>query len=125
MQNLIYALIQVGHNFGATAIVAVAAYGAWCVGGRRARRTALLLAALWALQAFTGALFGTATYLFDHHLPDIHGVAVKALFIKMGCAVLGLALALYSAKSGRPLWGFSLLLGLTALGSAAFLRWFS
>ena len=125
MQNLIYALIQVAHNFGATAIVALAGYSAWGVSGRPQRRRALLLAALWALQAFSGALFGAVTYFYDHQLPDIHGVAVDALVIKMGCAVLGISLALHAAKTGRPLWGLSFLLGLTALSAAAFLRWFS
>lgn len=125
MQNLFYALIQVVHNFGATAIVAVGAYGFWCVRDRAARGMALLLAALWALQALTGALFGSVTYLYDHHLPDIHGIAVNALLIKMACAALGFALAVYAAKTNRPFWGSSFLLGATALGSAAFLRWFS
>ncbi len=125
MQNLIYALIQVAHNFGATAIVGLAAYSAWGVSGRPQRRRSLLLAALWALQALSGALFGAVTYLYDHQLPDIHGVAVDALVIKMGCAVLGFFLALHAAKTGHPLWGLSFLLGLTALSAAGFLRWFS
>ncbi len=125
MQNLIYAFIQVAHNFGAIAIVALAAYSAWGLSGRPQRRRALLLAAFWALQAFSGALFGAVTYLYDHQLPDIHGVALDALVIKMACAVLGFFLALHAAKNGRPLWSLSFLLGITALSSAAFLRWFS
>ena len=125
MQNLLYALIQVAHNVGATAIVALAGYAAWGVSGRLQRRKALGLAALWALQALTGVLFGAVTYHYDRHLPDIHGVAVNALFIKMACALLGFALALYMARTGRPFWGLSFLLGVTALASAAFLRWFS
>ncbi len=125
MQNLLYALIQAAHNFGAVAIVAVGAYGFWCVRGRAVRGMALLLAALWALQALTGALFGSVTYFYDRHLPDIHGIAVNALLIKIVCVVLGFVLAVYAVKTNRPFWGSSFLLGATALGSAAFLRWFS
>ncbi len=125
MQNLLYALIQTVHNFGAAAIVAVATHGFWTARGRAAPRLAWLLAALWALQGLTGALFGSVTYLYDGHFPDIHGVAVHALLIKVACVTLGFILAVHAARTNRPIWGTSWLLGVTALGSAAFLRWFS
>lgn len=133
MQNLIYALIQVIHNFGAAAIVGIGAYETWLVRGGPKRRLASLMAIIWALQASSGALFGVVTYHYDHHLPDIHGVAVDALLIKVICAILGFVLAISYAKWGsgwspqkcRFIWGASFALGAAALSSAAFLRWFS
>lgn len=133
MQNLIYALIQAVHNFGAAAIVGMGAYETWLVRGIPERRLASLLAIVWALQASSGALFGIVTYYYDRQLPDIHGVAVDALLIKIICAVLGFALAVSYAKWGsgwsaqkcRFIWGASFALGAVALSAAAFLRWFS
>lgn len=133
MQNLIYALIQVIHNFGAAAIVGMGAYETWLVRGSPDRRLASLLAIVWALQAFSGALFGIVTYYYDHQLPDIHGVAVDALLVKIICAILGFVLAVsyakwgsgWSAQKNRFFWSASFALGAAALSSAAFLRWFS
>jgi hypothetical protein len=135
VQNLIYALIQVIHNFGAATIVGTAASALWLVRGDAAaqHRLAYLAAAAWAVQAASGALFGITTYYFEHHLPDIHGIAVDALLIKIFCALAGfiLAVAYVISSSGwandRQLlaWRVSFALGVVALGSAAFLRWFS
>lgn len=133
MQNLIYALTQLIHNFGAVAIVGMGAYETWLVRGSPDFRLAWLLAAVWALQAASGVFFGIVTYYYDGQLPDIHGVAVDALVIKIICAAAGLALAVsyakwgssWSAKKCRFLWGASFALGAVALSAAAFLRWFS
>jgi hypothetical protein len=133
VQNLIYALIQVVHNFGATAIIGLSVYSIWNVSGGAALSRASFTAAAWALQGLSGALFGMVTYYYYGHLPDIHGVAVAALFVKMVCAVLGFALAVFYAKWGfgwsagkcRFVWVCSFTLGSVALSSAAFLRWFS
>ncbi|MFY9640618.1 MAG: CPBP family glutamic-type intramembrane protease [Rhodomicrobium sp.] len=133
MQNLIYALIQVIHNFGAAAIVGIGAYETWLVRGSPERRFASLLAIVWALQASSGVFFGIVTYYYDGQLPDIHGVAVDALVIKIICAVLGFVLAVSYAKWGSSwsaqkchfFWGASFALGAVALSAAAFLRWFS
>jgi hypothetical protein len=135
MQNLIYALIQVIHNFGAVAVVGTAASAVWLVRGNVAarHRAALFIAIAWATQVSSGMLFGITTYYFEHHLPDIHGIAVDALLVKIGCAVAGfvLAVAYLRLNSGWTLsrqlmvWRALLTLGIIALGSAAFLRWFS
>ncbi|MGO9483583.1 MAG: hypothetical protein ACLPX9_03215 [Rhodomicrobium sp.] len=133
MQNLIYALIQVAHNFGAAAIVGIGVYETWLVRGSPERRLGLLLAAVWALQASSGALFGIVSYYYDGQLPDIHGVAIEALLLKITCAVLGFVLAVAYAKWGsgwsapkcRFIWAASFALGAVALSAAAFLRWFS
>ena len=135
MQNFIYALIQVIHNFGAATVVGTAASALWLVRGDAAvqHRLALLAAVAWAVQAASGASFGATTYYFEGHLPDIHGIAVDALLVKIICAVAGFILAVTYVRSDsgwakdRQLlaWRVLLATGIVALCSAAFLRWFS
>jgi hypothetical protein len=135
VQNLIYALIQVIHNFGAATVVGAAASALWLVRGDKAvqHRLAILTASAWAVQVASGALFGITTYYFERHLPDIHGIAVDALLIKIFCAIAGFILAASYVKLSsnwivdRQLlaWRMLLAIGAIALGSAAFLRWFS
>ena len=135
MQNLIYALIQVLHNLGAVTVVATSASALWLVRGNATvqHRLALLLAVAWAIQMASGALFGITTFLFESHLPDIHGIAVDALAIKVICALSGFVLAVFYPRLNPGLsrdnqllvWRVSFVLGVVALGSAAFLRWFS
>jgi hypothetical protein len=134
-QNLAYALIQVIHNFGAVTVVGTAASALWLVRGNAAvqHRLALLTAMVWAVQGATGALFGITTFYYEGHLPDIHGIAVAALLIKIGCASTGFVLAVAYVKwnSGWAVtkqllaWRALFTLGAIALSSAAFLRWFS
>ncbi len=135
LQNLIYALIQVIHNFGAAAVIGFATYGLM----RRAewesiQRTAFLgLLIAWAAQGISGAVFGITSLSFYGKLPDIHGVAVVAVTIKMICVVLGFIVAFIGFKKSKgegrgpqgPLLITSFVLGATALSAAAFLRWFS
>lgn len=135
MQNFIYALIQVIHNFGAATVVGTAASALWLVRGNAAvqHRLALFAAAAWAVQAASGALFGITTFYFESHLPDIHGIAVDALMVKIFCAVAGFVLAATYVKSDSGwakdkqllVWRVLLATGIVALCSAAFLRWFS
>ncbi len=135
MQNFIYALIQVVHNLGAATVVATAASALWLVRGnaRMQRRLAMLLAIAWATQVASGAMFGVTTYLYESHLPDIHGIAVDALLIKLFCALSGFVLAVTYMNFGSAwtmgkqllAWRVSFAFGVVALGSAAFLRWFS
>lgn len=135
MQNLVYAFIQVVHNFGAVTVVGTAATALWVVRGNAAvqHRLAWLLAIVWAVQAASGTGFGAATFYFEGHLPDIHGIAVIALLIKIACAMLGFVLAAaylkwnsgWAAKQQLLAWRASFILGAVALSAAAFLRWFS
>ena len=135
MQNLIYALIQVIHNFGAATVVGSAASALWLVRGNAAvqHRLALLAAVAWAVQAASGALFGISTFFFEGHLPDIGGIAVDALLVKIICAVAGFILAVTYVRSDSGwardkqllVWRVLLATGIVALCSAAFLRWFS
>lgn len=118
---------------GAVTVVGAAASALWLADAAARHRLAWFLAIAWAVQAASGVLFGVSTFYFDGHLPDIHGVAVGALLIKMGCASAGFVLAVACAKldSGWTVakqlfaWRASLILGVVALSSAAFLRWFS
>ncbi len=129
MQNLLYALIQSLHNIGAAAIAGMSAAALGLPDLRK--RIARWVAAVWALQGISGLSFGITTYAFEKHLPDIHGIAVIALIIKMLCVASGLMLALYCMKAnlterGQAIaWRTLLALGLIALLSAAFLRWYS
>lgn len=134
MQNFIYALIQVIHNFGAVTVVGTSASALWLVRGNEVRhRLALILAMAWAVQATSGLLFGITTFYFEGHLPDIHGIAVDALMIKIVSAVAGFILAVtcvkllsvWSPNKQLLAWRLSFAIGVVALGSAAFLRWFS
>ena len=135
IQNLTYALIQVIHNFGAVTVLGTAASALWLVRGDTAvqHRLGLLTALVWAVQIASGMLFGISTFYFEGHLPDIHGIAIDALFIKIACALAGFVLAVAYVKwnsewtGARQLlvWCALLMLGALALGSAAFLRWFS
>ncbi len=135
MQNFIYALVQVIHNFGAVTVAGTAASAIWLAQGNAGlrHRLSLLMALAWAVQAASGALFGITTYYFERNLPDIHGIAVDALVVKIVCALTGFSLAVvylkshsgWSADKQLLAWRISLVLGVVALSSAAFLRWYS
>jgi hypothetical protein len=135
-QDLAYALNQVVHNFGAVAVTAAAAGGRWsppagCGQGRR--RLAWLTFGGWAVQSASGATFAAISYTVYGRLPDIHGIAVVALSVKIACAISGIGLgALYLARErawieeqrGRA-WTALLAFAAVALCAAALLRWFS
>lgn len=132
-QNLSYATIQVVHNFGAVAVVAGSLLALkWRERAMR-RKLAQLVLVGWLTQAASGATFGMTTYYYYRELPDISGIATYALGIKMICATLGiLMLAAYLLRGEGwkeqrldRLWMTSSALAVTALSSAAFLRWFS
>ena len=81
----------------------------------------------------SGAGFGAISFAYYGQFPDIHGIALAALYLKIACAVGGIALAVlflrYQAAWPSPrsaaVWRGLLVLGVTALAAAAFLRWFS
>lgn len=133
MQNLIYAFIQVLHNFGAAAIIGFSVYGFMATKAGPKPGLGYLLAMAWLIQGVSGGFFGLTTYYYHHQLPDIHGVAMAALLIKIACVVLGFSIAAsyaiwfkrYSLVFVRGIWIGLTLVGLTALSAAAFLRWFS
>lgn len=128
--------MQVIHNLGAVAVVGVPV----CVlihacgdiaGGRRAAWTVL---AAWVIQAATGVAFGGVSYYFYARPPDLHAIALAALFVKVVCAAAGFSLAALHLLLGQRappffvgtnLWRGLAGLGLTAITAAAILRWFA
>ena len=131
MENLAYALTQALHNLGAVAVVGGAVVGV--VPAPRAEQGRRLLAWLvlagWLLQAASGVGFGAVSYAFYGKTPDISAIATGALTIKVASAALGLVLVVGMILTRRTnatvgWWGLAVL-GLTALTSAAFLRWFA
>lgn len=134
LQNLAYALTQVVHNFGAVAVVAGAIYGRAFQNAESSRhRFAWLILIAWSAQAVSGAGFGAISYAYYGQFPDIHGIAVAALIIKMACAVAGIVMAVallryetrWSDVVQATVWAGEAILGIVALTAAAFLRWFS
>jgi hypothetical protein len=133
MQNLLYALIQSIHNIGAVVIVGVGAYGLFLAPDRYKTTLAVIQSITWSLQGLSGGIFGLTTLYFYHQLPDIHGVAIWALMVKIVCVILGCCIATsyalwneyFSSKVKKLCWILMFSLGNIALSSAAFLRWFS
>ncbi len=132
-QNLAYSIVQVVHNFGAVAAVggSLAALKFRSMDTRR--ELAWLVLVGWSVQAASGASFGAVSYYYYHRFPDISGIAVIALSIKMVCVAIGfLLLATYlfrsanwSATKMNAVWIASSALAITAISAAAFLRWFA
>lgn len=135
VQNLAYALTQVVHNFGAATVVGAAVFARWPqpLSPEIRRVLAWLVLTGWMAQAASGAGFGAISIAFYGRPPDIHGIAVAALLVKVGCAIAGFLLAAvylrFSARwtdDGRDAaWNGLIALAATALTAAAFLRWFS
>jgi hypothetical protein len=135
-QNLSYAIIQAVHNLGAVATVGGSLLAASL---RRLRddvtrkRLAKLVLSGWLIQAASGASFGMISYYYEHQLPDISGIARYALGIKMLCATLGILLLgtylqqdeFWSEHRKSHAWLIAAGLALTAICSAAVLRWFA
>ena len=135
-QNLGYALTQVVHNLGAVSVTggAAAARSLKLAEPQAAQRSlAALVLGGWVAQAASGACFGAISYVRIRTLPDIHGIAIGALVLKMACAAAGFSVAAlylareagWSAPGRRRAWTAQLALALTALAAAAVLRWFS
>ncbi|MGH8626351.1 MAG: hypothetical protein ACREYC_14135 [Gammaproteobacteria bacterium] len=131
-ENLCYALVQVVHNFGAAAVMGGSVMMvSWLPEAHRQHQIARLVLAGWMTQAVSGVVFGTVSLYYYGQLPDIHGVALAALWVKVGCALVGVVLALvflrsrWSGRKNALVWSTETVLGLTALTAAGFLRWFS
>ena len=138
-QNLVYSAIQVVHNFGAVATVG-GSIAAMLAPAEARRKLAWLAFTGWTTQAVSGPSFGMASYYFYGKFPDIAGIAIAALTIKILCVAAGfLLVAAYLCPCARYLpscancverfrnlvWPASTILAATALTAAAFLRWFA
>jgi hypothetical protein len=129
LDNALYALVQIAHNFGAVAAIGLplAALRYAVADPTRIYRSTL---AAWVVQVASGVGFGLVSYFVVEELPQISGLAFIALCVKILCAALAIALAvlLLARKGAMP--DRAALMSLTALGalalfSAAILRWFS
>lgn len=134
LENLAYALVQLGHNFGAAAVVGGAVFALWpTLQASHARTLAGLIFSGWALQIATGVLFGIVSIYYYGRTPDLSAVATTALAVKVTAAIAGLVLAGWYLKRGarwdprtlRATFKTLAVLGVAALMAAAFLRWFS
>jgi alcohol dehydrogenase class IV len=135
-QDLGYALTQVVHNLGAVSVTGGAA-AARCLRFSEPqaaqRRLVWLVLAGWAAQGASGATFGAISYATYGRFPDIHGIAVAALALKVVCAAAGFSLGVlylvrasgWSAARRQGAWSALFGFALAALTAAAFLRWFS
>ncbi|HZW24801.1 MAG TPA: hypothetical protein VFF26_04885 [Gallionella sp.] len=139
VHNLAYSAIQVVHNFGAVATVG-GSVAAMLAPPESRRKFAWVALAGWTTQAVSGPAFGMTSYYFHGKFPDIAGIAIAALTIKIVCVALGfLLVAAYLCPCTNRLsscancmerfrelvWPASALLAATALTAAAFLRWFA
>jgi hypothetical protein len=134
-QNLAYALVQLAHNFGAVAVTggAVAGWLRQRNGTAQAAGLLWLVLAGWTLQAASGAGFGLISFAYYGQFPDLHGIAVAALVVKLSCAAAALLLSFlllkfagaWPAARRQYAWGALVGLAATALSAAAFLRWFA
>lgn len=132
-QNLLYATVQGVHNLGAVAAVGGSLTGALLRHPQLRTTLARIVLAGWIVQALSGASFGAVTYHYNGKFPDIGDTATTALYIKMACVAGGTLLMAACLAHGRHwsaagqgrTWLASSLLALTALCSAAVLRWFS
>lgn len=132
-QNLGYSAIQVVHNFGAVATVAGSLIAHKLRDNAVRHRLARLVLAGWLTQVASGATFGMVSYYYYHQFPDISGIAIDALAIKMVCATLAVALltlylwqgAHWSERGRNKMWTSSSALAIVAISAAAFLRWFA
>lgn len=134
IQNLGYALTQIVHNFGASAVIGGALAALWLAPRPEHERSlAWLVLSGWAAQMASGAAFGAISFYFYGQFPDISAVATAALALKVACALCGFSLAafylLHAANRSEPwrrtVWLMLAVLSATALTAAAFLRWFS
>lgn len=134
-QNLAYALVQLAHNFGAVAVTggAVAGWLRLRHGATPAAGLIWLVLAGWLLQVASGAGFGAISHAYYGQFPDLHGIAVAALTVKLSCAAAALLLCVvllrfagaWPAARRRQAWAALAGLAATALSAAAFLRWFA
>jgi hypothetical protein len=131
LENILYSGVQIAHNFGAAAVTGLPIAALWLRPAPTvARKMAWLTLLGWLVQGASGAGFGTVSFFMEGELPQIHHLALAALCVKIFCAVLAIILlgvhfVRRTTKPGGPAWRSLAVLGVTALTSAAVLRWFS
>jgi hypothetical protein len=134
MGDFIYTCVQLVHNFGAVTVVGSPAMALWLGQEQKAiqHRLAWLLVLGWIAQGVSGAGFGITSFYLKGHIPEVSGMALVALLVKIACALTGFVLAVvyllagsgWSTRSQLLLNRVMLGLAVIALSSAAFLRWY-
>lgn len=134
MGNFLYTCVQLVHNFGAVTVVGSPAVALWLGNDHQVtrRRLAWLMVLGWAAQGASGAGFGITSIYLQGQIPDVTGVALAALLVKIACTLTGFILAAvylrtgfgWSSRNQFLLWQIMLGLAVTPLSSAAFLRWY-
>ncbi len=132
-QNLSYSIVQVGHNLGAVLTVSGPIVAIRFNDFSIQKKIAVITLAGWGIQAVSGALFGATSFYFYHHFPDISGIALNALIIKIACTITSLILLIiylvksesWSTRRKFSTWIITSISSIIAMSAAAFLRWFS
>lgn len=133
LENLAYATVQVAHNFGAAAVMGSSVFALWPERREENIRRKLAWLALsgWGMQAASGGGLGAVSFYYYGEFPDIHGIAIAALAIKVGCAISGFLLAAaylrgdWREQQRLAAWRAQIAFGAMALSAAAILRWFA
>lgn len=134
MGDFIYTCVQLVHNFGAVTVVGSPAMALFLGQNQKAiqHRLAWLMVLGWVAQGTSGAGFGITSFYLKGHIPDVSGIALVALLVKIACTLTGFVLAVvylragsgWSTRSQILLRRVMLGLAVIALSSAAFLRWY-
>lgn len=124
---LVYSSIQAVHNLNGAVALGIPLMWLWYRPHREPRRTLVLLALVWVVQAASGALFGLASLTLYGALPDLHPIAWGALAVKVSCVAAALGLILSHFMFGTPAvpWSALTAFAVLALAAAAVLRWAS
>ena len=95
--NVIYALVQVLHNAGAATVVGGPAAAWWWARSNQRVPAALVWITLtaWGAQAVSGIGFAVTSFYARGELPELAGVGLAALYLKVACALCGAALLVW------------------------------
>jgi hypothetical protein len=134
MGDFLYTCVQLIHNFGAVTVVGSPVAALWLGNDHPSTqyRLAWMMALGWTAQGASGAGFGLTSLYLKGQIPDVTGVALVSLLIKIACVVTAVILAVVYLRAGSNwsplaqfrLRGGMLILAATALSAAAFLRWY-
>ena len=132
IENILYAISQLIHNFGAVAVTALPLIALkFRLNEQQLRSAYKFIGAAWLVQSTSGAGFGLISYYVVGSLPELHHIALFALILKITCALTAIILVttnlagLLNGIKDKLFLTILSGLGLTALSSAAILRWFS
>lgn len=130
LDSLVYSSIQLVHNLGAAlALGTPVTWMLYSPSPERSRQALWLLIVVWTLQGVSGIGFGTASWLIYGQLPDLHAIALSALFVKIGCVITAWLYCFHRLRRNRPpgrfAWPLLSFVAATALTAAAVLRWYS